>query len=366
MCRRKLNMPANARLKHRIWGEQGATLTELLIATVIFGFLTMILLGVINFGSNSWRNLEGRSSAQKEIRLSLLELTKSVRNTDIRTFSCGNTTNGTKTCNWMCFKTMQAIELYKPESLALSCGPTPFPNGPCPSGANRFRWSYFVLIYAISPDNCGCSTTENTYNYVDNDNLTASSDGAKYTSILNSQQYKCPHKILIKKYLAFSDADQAPLYWPSSYKGGDNNIKGFPSHYSPERRFLKANDIKPYLTVSPVPSQVTSGETAVRDDSSDDSVKANCVRLIARNILVFAVNYYDPWGANGSTAGISPRGDTTLAAPEVQFTLKTFKIMENRKFGLGAADLNSLGAQYLSLQVDEKIIPANNNCENAP
>jgi type II secretory pathway pseudopilin PulG len=325
--------------------QLGATLTELLIATVIFGFLTMILLGVINFGSNSWRNLEGRSSAQKEIRLALLDLTKSVRNTDIRSFSCGNTTNTAgKTCNWMCFKTFQAIELYKPETMSFDSSK---------SGENRFRPTYFVLYYAIQPGNCGCSSAENVYADVDG-NAAAAPDGVDYGDLLNTQTYKCPHKYLIKKYLSGFDATVAKGY-PWGYNGSDPLVL---LQYGNRgaRQYLKGSEVKPYLTETTVPSQVnTSNEKAIINTNP------NSVKLVAKNILVLAVNYYDPF---------SNRGDTSLAGPpalpEVQFTIKTFKIMENRKYNLGAGDLNLGGAKTLSLQVDEKIIPSNNNCLYMP
>ncbi|MHC9544422.1 MAG: type II secretion system protein J [Vulcanimicrobiota bacterium] len=294
--------------------ERGTTLAELLIATVIFGFLTMILLGVINFGTRSWKTVESRSSAEKEVRRALLDLSRSLRNTDVRTFSYGNTEISGKRVSWMAFATAQAKELYDPEYITF--------DGTGTTATDKMPWTYFILYYAIPPSGDSCST--DVYN----------------TSSLASSQFKCPHKLLIKKYLLIGGS-------------GINLPSG--------RSYLIESEVTPYLTSTPSVNEVnTSSETAIKaiedDTTLGTEVFKRAVRVVSKNVLIFAANYFDPW---------AHRGDSSLGCPEVQFSVKCFKVLEFASSGsIGTMNLHDSSVnKTFSVQVDQKIIPANNNSE---
>ena len=289
--------------------DRGTTLAELLIATVIFGFLTMILLGVINFGTRSWKTVESRSSAEKEVRRALLDLSRSLRNTDVRTVSYGNHSN----ISWLAFKTAQAAELYDPEYITF--------DGTGSTYQDKLPWTYFILYYAIPPAGDSCSG--DVYN----------------TSSLASSEFKCPHKLLIKKYLLI---------------GGTDGI-------SSTKSYLSDTDVTPYLTATTSVNEVdTAAEKAIKaiedDTSLGSEVFKNAVRVVCKNVLIFSSNYYDPWGG---------RGDSSMQCPEVQFSVKCFKVLEFASSGsIGNMNLNaSTVNQVFSVQVDQKIIPGNNNSE---
>lgn|GEM_PF-1314335 len=296
-----------------VHNERGTTLAELLIATVIFGFLTMILLGVINFGTRSWKTVESRSSAEKEVRRALLDLSRSLRNTDVRTFSYGNYNNSGKRISWMAFKTAQARELYDPEYITF--------DGTGASYEEKMPWTYFILYYAIPPSGDTC----------ENDVYDVSS--------LASSQYKCPHKLLIKKYLLI---------------GGTNGI-------STSKSYLSESDVTAYLTPTTSVNDINASNEkaikAIEDDSTlGTEVFKRAVRVVSKNVLIFAANYFDPWGN---------RGDSSLECPEVQFSVKCFKVLEFASSGsIGTMNLHDSSVnKTFSVQVDQKVIPANNNSE---
>ncbi len=289
--------------------ERGTTLAELLIATVIFGFLTMILLGVINFGMRSWKTVESRSSAEREVRRALLDLSRSLRNTDIRTFSYGNYNKSGQRISWMAFKSAQAAELYDPEYIDF--------DGNASTAADRMKWNYFILYYAIPPSGDTCSN--DIYD----------------TSSLASSEFKCPHKLLIKKYLRI---------------GGTDGI-------DTSKTYLSETDASTYLTptVSTAEAIASTAEKAVENDPGN-SAYAGSVRVVSKNVLIFSANYYDPY---------SHRGDSSLQCPEVQFSVKCFKVLEFASSGsIGTMNLHGSNVnQTFSVQVDQKIIPSNNNYE---
>ncbi|MDQ7821542.1 MAG: hypothetical protein RDV48_01970 [Candidatus Eremiobacteraeota bacterium] len=283
---------------------RGTTLAELLIATFIFGFLTMILLGIINFGTQTWKKVESRSSTEKDIRRALLDLSKTMRNTDVATFNCSGSysksINGkTFVVPWMAFKTAQAVELYDPEFVGFD-GTT---------DTNRMQWTYFILYYAVPPTN---------------DNCQGDTAAEKY----------CPHKILIKKFLAVSGTGTG---------GTDANITN--------KTYLSSSDVDPYLTQTESAKDVASGTEKAVDTTLGPSVS-----VVARNVLNFAPGFNDL--KNSRSYGI------TASIPQVAFSLKCFKVLEYAKSGaIGTSDLaSSLIPSTMSIQVDQKIIPANNYC----
>lgn len=299
------------KMKQKRKNNQGATLAELLIATLIFGFLTMILLGIINFGTRAWKTVESRSTAEKEVRRALLDLSKSIRNTDIRTFNYGVTDTGSAgPVPWIAFKTAQKDDLSDPETINFDGSKV---------GTERIKWTYFILYYLIKPPGDLC-----------------------FPETKNSNEYYCPHKWLIKKFLKISTA------------GGPGDT-GIYDTFSGSRTYLTENEAKLYLTQSDSVNTVSAAEKAI-----DKSITGT-VRQVCKNVLVFSTNFYDPYT-------VPNRGDSGISVPEVQFSVKCFKVMEFASTGaIGKRNLNdSSGAipTTMSVQVDQKIIPANSNYNN--
>jgi len=273
-------------------GSPGTTLVELMIATFVFGFLTMLLLSIINFGTQSWRNVEARYSVETDVRRAVFDMNKEMRNTDIKTVNAKNSTVLGKPVYWVVFASPS-------EQMDGVCGFDP------DSGAyiNK-RW---VLYYAIQSAN-----HDARYGSCDTDDPASS-------------RFYCPHKLLIKKEI-YSYYDGHP------YDG---------------RRCLSPNSYES-LSSSTIEQFLTSTESK-NDESSSTADYVQSARVLAKNVLVFTTNFSDP----------PIRGDNTIDTPEIQYTLRCFKIFEYKnKVGL-SNDLYGT-APSMSVQIDSKVIPMYN------
>jgi hypothetical protein len=191
------------------------------------------------------------------------------------------------------------------------------------SAKDRVNWNYYVLYYAIPPPGDTCTPESYT-------------DDQTYNNLMTKTFY-CPHKWIVRKYLLLEERG-----------GADNKIKIEPAA---NRFYLTTNEINKYLTATQSTTDVTASETAV------DKTNPNSVKVISSNTLVFAVNFFDPFYS-------AARGDSTLVSPQVQFTVKCFKVLEFGSSGLiGNANLNALSNARTAVQADQKIIPANTNYE---
>ncbi|MDQ7822703.1 MAG: hypothetical protein RDV48_07920 [Candidatus Eremiobacteraeota bacterium] len=270
--------------------EAGTTLLELVIATAIFGFLTLILLSIINFGTRSWRNVESRYAVETEIRRAVFDMNREMRATNISTATAGTSDiGGGAYVPWICFASAAKNSDETADIDVDTTAVSPL----------YFRW---ILYYCLrSGDHTGSGTCS--------------------PDVPSSSQYFCPHKLLIKK----------ELYWEED----------LPDHKGYELSFLTSTIVKNHLTPTDSLASVSTLEGAYAS-----YVKSSYI--LARNVLVFATNYCDP-----STA----RGDLSLGAPELQFTLRCFKVLES---GISvkdnAQDLYGF-PPTLSVQINSKVVP---------
>ncbi|MHC9540635.1 MAG: type II secretion system protein J [Vulcanimicrobiota bacterium] len=270
-------------------GSHGTTLVELMIATFVFGFLTMLLLSIINFGTQSWRNVEARYTVETDVRRAVFDMNKEMRNTNIKTVS-----------------TKRSTMLGQPVYWVVFASPSQQMDGVCgydtDSGAyiNK-RW---VLYYAIQSAN-----HDTRFGTCDTDDPVSS-------------KFYCPHKLLIKKELySYYDGypyDGRQCISPNSYES------------------LSSSTVEKYLT--PTESR--------NDESSSTADYVQSARVLAKNVLVFTTNFSDP----------PSRGDTTIDTPEIQYTLRCFKLFEYKnRVGL-SNDLYGT-TPSMSVQIDSKVIP---------
>jgi hypothetical protein len=273
-------------------GGRGTTLVELMIATFVFGFLTMLLLSIINFGTQSWRNVEARYTVETDVRRAVFDMNKEMRNTDIKTVNTKRSTISTQPVYWAVF-----------------ASPSQQMDGVCDydttSGAYIYkRW---VLYYAMRPAN-----HDSRYGTCDTD------DPA-------NGKFYCPHKLLIKKEL-YSYFDGHPYDGRSCLSADSGET-------------LSSTTVEKYLTA--VESK--------NDETLANSDYVQSARVLARNVLVFTTNFGDP----------PSRGDISITAPEIQYTLRCFKIFEYKsRVGL-SNDLYGT-TPSMSVQIDSKVIPMYN------
>ncbi len=272
----------------------GTTLVELMIATFIFGFLTMLLLSIINFGTQSWRNVEARYSVETDVRRAIFDMNKEMRNTNIKTVSTKCSTVSGQFVYWVVF-----------------ASPSQQMDGVCDysntTGSITYKNQRWVLYYAMRPAN-----HDTRYGACDADNP-------------GSSMFYCPHKLLIKKELY--------CYYENPIYDGRQVI------YPNLEDTLSSATVEQFLT----PTESKNNESA----SLADYVQS--ARVLARNVLVFTTNYGDP----------PTRGDISITAPEIQYTLRCFKLFEYKsRVGL-SNDLYGT-TPSMSVQIDSKVVPMYN------
>ena len=283
--------------------KPGTTLIELMIATFIFGFLSLILLAVLNFGTRSWKSIESRSAVELELRRAAFDLNRELRGGSVIYASYGSATKSGA----------EGKQFY------ISVG-------------SHQHWSDVPLDYSLGIDKTTI-TSKPIWRFILYYTRRPQNHDAKFGSCSadnpDSSRYYCPHKLLIKKEL-----------YANMNPGGGDLYYDNPGGSSSRKCALETSKIINHLSATESLNDVS----AATENGKQDYVKD--VRVLARNVLVFTTNMYD--GYNGY-------GDSSLSPAELQYTLRCFKILEYGKVQ-GTNDLYSL-PPTMSVQLDSKVIP---------
>ena len=290
--------------------KRGATLIELMLATAIFGFLTIALLAILQYGTKSWRQVESRFQAEKDVRKVVLDINNSLRNSDITTFN----TDGK---SWMAFKTSNN---YEPGNKILENDFKFDSNG-------KVVWTFFAFYYLYDPSMGGGKCEK--------------------CNKLNFTGMDCPHKVLAKKWLWIKNPDASgavetdlPLF-ARNFEGYDKEI----THLETTVVSSKTGKI-PDIAVEPNPAK-------------DKPVP----KILAQNIMNFTVAFSieeDPnvSGRNGAGNGGKPN--------TVQYTVRAFKELEASEAKINGATISpeTLASRKFTarftMQIDQGVAPLNN------
>lgn len=125
--------------------RRGATLTELMVAATVFSLMALTLVGLLTYGSQSYKKIESRYRMEMQIQRAVFRMDSDLRNTNIFGFSCGNRSGG-RGIDWMAFKTA----VY-PQADVAGYESAVFDK----NYENKFRrdetgklvWSYYVIYY---------------------------------------------------------------------------------------------------------------------------------------------------------------------------------------------------------------------------
>lgn len=152
----------------------GATLTELVIATAVFGFISLGLLSIIQYGTKSWRQVESRFEVEKGIRRAVMDLNYNLRNTSITSVTAGVGEMGVDetAVPWLAFQISALIDDGSIFEDRLQYNLTD----------KKIEYNFFVLYYLMPPLEKGrfnCS---------------------ECARLNNANPGICPHKWLVKRY----------------------------------------------------------------------------------------------------------------------------------------------------------------------
>ncbi len=313
--------------------SRGATLLELIIATAVFGFLTLALLGILQFGTRSWRHVESRFQAEKDIRRAVLDINSHLRNTDVATFNSGTSTIETpsdsstphdnlsvdeKGITWMAFKTATARSGEHGDGPDILEGQLQYDPEHSSSG---IKWTFFLLYYVIPLKSCSaCSEFGIT------------------------DERLCPHKQLVRKWLWIGDKAVAPDLASGT---------GMPETFTGGRKYIQSGELQEYLTS---PSDYKSGGGPFP-------------KLLANNVMNFNVAFYDPTFPAGSW-----RAPQAMASKPgtVQYTIRCFKQLEATQIRVkeellkgGNSDVQKRFVEKFTMQIDQGVAPLNNSSSPA-
>ena len=283
--------------------QYGATLAELMISTVIFGFITLGLLSIIQFGTKSWRHVESRYDVEKGIRRAIVDLNYNLRNTDITTFNTGISNDK---ISWMAFKIPASYsatgEIFE-DQLAID------------TTTNKLMWNFYALYYARRPDGCpACAKIGIT-------------DAAQ-----------CPHKQLIKKTIFVGDSSTVGM------PPGMNAVDGCANKLTS----LTNNNLA--LTNASLTSLLTAPNLAQGD------------KVLVQDVVNFNINFND-----NVTDKTKARPNGTTAKPgSVQYTLRCFKELEASQVHVSVDSFsNRKFSDKFTIQFDQGIIPMNNGANTS-
>lgn len=296
------------RFRRFSWENKGATLTELLIATVIFGAISLALISLVQYGTQSWRKVESRFDVEKGLRRAVIDINNSLRNTDFASVSTGVALNKNNN-NWLAMK----------QSVRLSGNIPVFSDISMSADDSKLDYNFLYIYFLVSPANClKCDALNQA--------------GAQLNEAL------CPHKELIKRVVFLNKTSD-----PDSNSSGSQTSESpsVPTSYC----FLDvANDAD---TVT----QVASTDFAKISGGNDFSTKNYAIgdRLLATNIMNFSINI--------------PASDEENYGV-VQYTLRAFKELEASKIHITSASFTDRKYRRLielfTLQIDQGVAPLNN------
>ncbi len=280
----------------------GATLTELMVSTAIFGFITLGLLGMVQYGTKSWRKVDARFEVEKGLRRAVLDLNYNLRNTDITTFNCGNKAD--QGISWMAFKVpvkYDASGIIYPEQIDFT-----------PEEATPIKWNFFLLYYTLPPSNCAeCNRLFGNFDVA-----------------------KCPHKRLIKRWIFI---EKATSLMPATMKAF--KIANLVAD-DKEREYLEIKD--PVSVKNPVAAFLTAEDLSMGD------------KILAKDIVNFNINYNDSFKD-------APRPPGSTAKPgTVQYTLRAFKVLEASAAHVTTDSFAKKDfSDRFTVQIDQGITPMN-------
>lgn len=302
--RKKYSLP-------KYFKERGATLTELMIATAVFGFLTLALLAIIQFGTKSWRQVESRFQAEKGIRKVVLDINSNLRNSDIATFNTDGRT-------WMAFKTSHD---YDPTA-GSTVNNNIFENQFLFDSNGRVLWTFFSLYYLYDPKKADACEKCDKIGYDD-----------------------CPHKVLIKKWLWINNSygEGDPRRTPPTLASG--------SDISSTAKYLISSGSAPNTVTIP------NGIMVAPDMSARPIPK-----ILANNIMNFSVAYSIK-APDGKVVDRDKQGNGGKPNT-VQYTVRAFKELESTKVATSPEVSRSKAfVDRFTMQIDQGIAPLNNFSE---
>lgn len=171
--------------------KKGFTLIELIVSIMVFSLISIVLGVILNVGLKSWKEVDGKTEAEREMTRAVLDINNSIRNSILSLIECDN------------LKTD-----YKGNGYIV-----------CPSYANYKSLNGNTETYTILENEFDCSLKlDNTNTGSDTDKVNHSSEFnknffvayfvAKQSSCLLCKEIFgatngddiCPHRYLIKKW----------------------------------------------------------------------------------------------------------------------------------------------------------------------
>ena len=319
---------------------RGATLTELMIATAVFGFLTLALMGILQYGTKSWRQVESRFQAEKDIRKAVLDINANLRNSDINTFNTSNSaTSAGGAATWMAFATAHDFDSANIFENRLDFNLT--------ASTAKPEWHFFALYYLYDPGT-GCK----------NPRCPSLRAGL-------GAEVGCPHKILVKKWLYIDNARPG--------------INPHPSGTSPTGSAYTQSDTTPQPVITghqrfPLTNPQRLDNTLITAGPAGNLLGAPkaadrpAPKILTNNVMNFRVAFQ---AVNPGVVGGGGRGNLVgvAGAPvnSVQYTIRCFKELEASRSNVSSSALGAANspafkrfADKYTMQIDQAIVPLNN------
>lgn len=265
----------------------GATMVEVLISATVFSTVSLALVMLLSYGVRSWKQVESRYDVERDVRRASILLNDDLRNTDIASVNCGD--------SWLAMKAVYSEEGVN--TLQVSSEKTT---------ANEVLWNSYVIYYALKPTPeqlqslgeppCGCS----------------------------SEGGFCPHKILVRRVVTFSD-----MGIPADGEAGD------------------------YLT-----AQEAAAHTGVFPEHSTGK---NMV--LARNVIGFSAEFNEsyPGTSDGHTVVWNKkRGSDSLPPGMVEYKLECLRALEADSNAGRFVSADSIPKRYV-FSIDQLLVPLNSS-----
>lgn len=132
--------------------QSGSTLTEVLISTSVFVLASMVLIFMFDNGFKSWRDVNAKSSAERYLNRTMVDMNGILRNSDISKISCGfdsETGNGVLICESNA-KYDEASQFILTKEIDADFSGS--------SGSMTLKWPFKVAYFTCSESPCNeCS-----------------------------------------------------------------------------------------------------------------------------------------------------------------------------------------------------------------
>ncbi len=291
----------------------GATLTELVIATAVFGFISVGLLAIIQYGTKSWRQVESRFEVEKGIRRSVMDLNYNLRNTTMTSVTAGLEEEGigNTPIPWVAFQISALID---------SDGNILEDRLQYDLTDMKIQYNFFVLYYLMPP--------------LENGTFHCS----ECARLGNTVAGLCPHKWLVKRFFYKLPASAAV---PGKLKS---------EVFSDDIKYIVASD-----SSEPNTKNV---KLCLREPNI-----AQGDRVLSKSMMDFRVWYNDSISSPARTYVTAGR---TAQANAVQYTVRAFKALEATQAKVNITLTNESSTfsnlafvNKYTVQIDQSVVPLN-------